>query len=178
MARPGGRSLPAAEAESATTRDITELAARIEEEFDLAHAPSLGLTIVDAPEPDQPQGPGGPALLVRDPPQYLQNTHLPTSPLDREVDYWISDEEGDLMYERLHSPEETSPQLAHLPLLARVCKSQYEDLTILPSEVAALKEESRRLAATAPDLKAAMVRIARVCDLALKDGLGIIVLGR
>ena len=172
------RNLSAKEAQSAAARDMRDLAIFVEKEFGLSSSPSLGLTITAAPISDNSHGPGGPALLVRDPRRYLSNNFLPTSPLDHQVDYWISDEEGDLMYEKLHSSERAVAELAEMPLLARVCKSLYEDLIILPGEVRALGAESRRMAESTPSLRVAMERIERICAMAAKNDLGIIVLGR
>jgi hypothetical protein len=63
-------------------------------------------------------------------------------------------------------------------MLERVCASKYEDLIIMPSEVPALKEQARRMSDASPDLKPAMERIARVCDIASREHLGIVVLGQ
>lgn len=121
-------------------------------------------------------GPGGPALLVADPRQYLSNGFVPTSARDRMVEYWMSDEEGDLMYDKVHAAGGTA--LQRLPLLARVCESKYEDLIIMPSEVTDLKEECTHMTSTWADLRPALERLARICDMASRERLGIVVLGR
>jgi hypothetical protein len=159
-------------------QDIGALAKFVERELHLEGVPSQGVTIAHAAKPTGEIGRGGPALLVAEPRQYLSNGFVPTSSRDRAVEYWISDGEGDLMYDKLHPLRGTASGSSKTALLERVCESKYEDVVILPSQVSALREECQRVAQDWPDLKGALDRIARVCDIALTDGLGIVVLGK
>ncbi len=156
-------------------QDIGLLAKFVERELQLEGVPSRGVNITSVAKHVQQVGPGGPALLVADPRQYLSNGFVPTSSRDRTVEYWISDEEGDLMYDKLHASHGTASS-GSAPLLERVCESKYEDLVVLPSEVSALREECQRMVHDWPDLKSALDRVARICEMALRDGLGIVVL--
>lgn len=81
------------------------------------------------------------------------------------------------MYDKLH-PSHGTASGVNTALLERVCESKYEDLVVLPSEVSALREECQRMAHDWPDLKTALDRVAQVCDMALRDRLGIVVLGQ
>jgi hypothetical protein len=159
-------------------QDIVALTTLIEHRLNLSGLPGKGVVVENVSERAADHGPGGPALLVADPRTYLSNGLLPTSEMDREVDYWITDEEGDLMYDRLHPSEGALARPTEMPMLKRVCNSKYEDLIVIPSEVAALKEEARSMADASPDLTDAMARIGRVCDVALQGHLGIVVLGQ
>lgn len=158
-------------------QDIALLAKFVERELHLEGVPSRGVTITRVAKHVQQVGPGGPALLVAEPRQYLSNGFVPTSSRDRTVEYWISDEEGNLMYDKLH-PSHGTASSGNAPLLDRLCESKYEDLVVLPSEVKTLREECQRMAHDWPDLKTALDRVARICDMALRDGLGIVVLGQ
>jgi hypothetical protein len=170
--------VPPSRIRSLAIQDIASLARFLERELHLENVPSQGVMIRQMTKRAEEVGPGGPALLVANPHDYLSNGLAPTSARDRTVEYWISDEEGDLMYEKLHPSHGTASGFRGMALLERVCESKYEDLIILPSEVRSLKEECQRMADRSADLRPAMVRVVRVCDLALTDGLGIVVLGR
>src|SRR5579875_501128 len=159
-------------------QDIASLARFVERELHLEGVASQGVVVTPIAKHAEETGPGGPALLVADPRQYLSNGFLPTSARDRAVEYWISDEEGDLMYAKTHPPHGTPSEFRDVALLQRVCESKYEDLIILPSEVRSLRKESERMANSWADLKPALDRIARICDMAVDDGLGIVVLGQ
>ena len=178
VAEQRGVKMPLPQITSLAVQDIASLARFIERELHLEGVPSQGMVITPIAKHTGGVGPGGPALLTANPRQYLSNGFLPTSARDRTVEYWISDEEGDLMYDKVHPMRVTASQPPELPLLARVCHSKYEDLIILPSEVTSLKEECIRMTNTWDDLRPALERIARICDMASADGLGIVVLGR
>lgn len=178
VAEQRGLEMPLAKARSLAVQDLASLARFAERELQLEGVPSQGVAITPMARRTGEVGPGGPALLVADPQQYLASGFVPTSVRDRTVEYWISDEEGDLMYDKLHGGHGTALRVPELPLLARVCKSKYEDLIILPSEVTALKEECIRMTGTWADLRPALERMARICDIASGDQLGIVVLGQ
>lgn len=158
-------------------QDIALLAKFVERELHLEGVSSQGVTIKLAAKRPEQIGPGGPALLVAEPRQYLSSGFVPTSSRDRTVEYWISDGEGNLMYDKLH-PSYGTASSGNAPLLGRLCESKYEDFVVLPSEVSALKEECQRMAVDWPDLKTALDRVARICDMALRERLGIVVLGQ
>lgn len=172
------REIPASQVRNLAVQDIGLLAKFVERELHLEGVPSQGVTITPIARHAEDFGPGGPALLVADPRQYVSNGFTPTSTKDRTIDYWIADEEGDLMYDKLRPSSGTTSELREPALLKRVCQSKYEDLIILPSEVRSLREECQRTASSWPDLRPALDRIARICDMAIHDGLGIVVLGR
>jgi hypothetical protein len=173
----GITDIGASQVKRLVAQDVALLAKFVERELHLEGVPSQGVSITPAAKRAEQIGPGGPALLVAEPRQYLLNGFVPTSSRDRTVQYWISDEEGNLMYDKLHPLQGTAAG-GNTALLERVCESKYEDLVLLPSEVSALREECQRMAHDWPDLKAALDRVARVCDMALGDGLGIVVLGQ
>jgi hypothetical protein len=158
-------------------QDIKSLAKFVERELHLEGIPSHGVVVRHIEKSTGEVGPGGPALLVANPRQYLSNGFVPTSGRDRTIEYWISDEEGDILYERLH-PSQGTPSHVNMELLDRICESKYEDLIILPSEVGSLREQCDRMADSSADLKPAMLRVARICEMASSDGLGIVVLGK
>lgn len=178
VAEQRGVETPLPQMRSLAVQDIASLAKFVERELHLEGAPSQGVVITPIAKHSGEAGPGGPALLVADPHQYLSNGFVPTSARDRTVEYWISDEEGDLMYDKVHAARGAVSQWPELPLLARVCESKYEDLVILPSEVTSLKEECIRMTGTWADLRPALERIARICDMASGKQLGIVVLGQ
>jgi hypothetical protein len=178
VAEQRGSEIPLPQIRRLAVQDIASLARFVEIELQLAGAPSHGVIITQTAGHAGDIGPGGPALLVADPRQYLSNGFIPTSPRDKTVERWISDEEGDLMYDKLHPSDEIGSKPRDAALLKRVCESKYEDLIILPLEVRTLREECQRMAYSWPDLRPALDRIARICDTALSDGLGIVVLGR
>ena len=178
VAEQRGSEIPLPQIRRLAVQDIASLARFVEIELQLGGAPSHGVIVTQTAGHAGDIGPGGPALLVADPRQYLSNGFIPTSPRDKTVERWISDEEGDLMYDKLHPSDEIGSKPRDAALLERVCESKYEDLIILPLEVRTLREECQRMAYSWPDLRPALDRIARICDTALSGGLGIVVLGR
>jgi hypothetical protein len=81
-------------------QDLAALTSLFERSLNLHGLPGKGLVVEKAAERDAEHGPRGPALLVADPQGYLSSGLLPTSGMDRTVEFWITDEEGDLMYDR------------------------------------------------------------------------------
>ncbi len=174
----GGSATSDDETRALVIQDLGSLARYVEGELHLEGVPPQGVFVTQRKKHVRDVGPGGPALLVADPHEYVTNGFVPTSKRDKTVEYWMSDEEGDLIYDKLHASHGTASGLRDMALLKRVSESKHGDLIILASEVHSLKEECQRMADGSPDLRAAMTRVARVCDLALADGLGIVVLGR
>ncbi len=159
-------------------QDVTPLAEFIESGCDLRARPSKGIQVLPTrAESVVEHGPGGPALLIADPSLHLSSDLRATSPHDRTVDFWMSDQELDDLYDTLHSSGETGRATGEMHLLRRISESRYEDLIILPDEVAMLRKECEGMSRVSSTLEAAMRRITTICDLAARHHLGMVVPG-
>jgi hypothetical protein len=158
-------------------QDIAPLAAFLEAELSLRDQPSKGIQILPPSPAITGHGPGGPTYLVSDPERFLANKLVPTSPYDRTIEYWLSEQELDQPYDVLHPSGGREVALEDADLLTRISEKTYENLIILADEVARLKRQCEGMSRTPRSLSDAMQRIMTICDLAARDRLGIVVIG-
>jgi hypothetical protein len=158
-------------------QDIDRLAVFLERELSLGNEPSKGIQALALSAAITGHGPGGPTYLVADPQRFLTNKFLPTSPHDRTIEYWLSDDELDQLYNVVHPSGKTETAVRELDLLKRISESTYETLIILPGEVARLKRECEEASHILSGFKDAMKRIIAICDQATSEHLGIVVIG-
>jgi hypothetical protein len=151
--------------------DMASLATFIEIELDLKNVRSKGITILQQLSSPLEPGPGGPAYLVAEPDRYVLRGFLPTSDRDRTVDSWMSDDELQSLYQELRN------STVRFALLHRISESSDENVIVLPQEVEDLKRECEEMANVSGGLRLAMMRLRRICDIALSARLGIVVLG-
>lgn len=158
---------------------VLPLSSFLEEQLGVVGAPSKGIQA----EKESPahsavgDGPGGPTLLVSDPDRYIASGFRSTSNRDRTIDFWMSEQELDTLYSVLHPAQSVTMGVGDLPILKRASESTHENFIVLPKDVAKLRHECETLAGGSPDLRAALQRVIRICDLAETDHLGILVIG-
>lgn len=160
-------------------RDVLPLSSFLEEQLGIVGSPSKGIRF----EKESPalsavaEGPGGPTLLVSDPNRYISSGFRSPSARDRTIDFWMSQEELDHLYSILHPVRNVAGAVGDLPALKRASESTHENFILLPKDVAKLRRECEILAGASFDLRSAMQRVIRICDLAEADHLGILVIG-
>jgi hypothetical protein len=158
-------------------QDVLPLSSFLEEQLGVVGAPSKGIQA----EKESPalsaaeDGPGGPTLLVSDPDRYISSGFRSTSGRDRTIDFWMSERELETLYSVLHPAQSVASGVGDLPILKRASESTHENFIVLPKDVAKLRRECETLAGGSPDLRAALERVIRICDLAETDHLGILV---
>lgn len=122
-------------------------------------------------------GPGGPTLLISDPDRYISSGFRSTSSRDRTIDFWMSEQELEALYSALHPAQNLTTSVGDLPILKRASESTHKNFMVLPKDVAKLRHECEIMAGASLDLRAGMQRVIRICDLAVTDHLGILVIG-
>lgn len=159
-------------------RDVPALAKFLEDECGLRSKPSKGIRVLPrSAETVIVHGPGGPTFLVADPKRFLLNDFLFTSARDQTLEFWMSDRELDDLYDALHPAQSSVRATGEVDLLRRISETTYENLIVMPEEVARLRRQCENMSRVPSSLKDAMLRIIAICDLAAPHHLGIVVLG-
>jgi hypothetical protein len=167
--------------------ELPKLALFTEEVLDLSGKLPLGVKISDQslelPLMKDRSGPGYGVILAADPVRYV-STRLSTSPFDRMLHFWITDDEANQLWSEIsmfetelnNGDERAAPRY---PMLSKVAGAKYGGLVVLPSEVTSIALESATLQERTENgtLKLALERISSVCMSAESYHLGIYVPG-
>lgn len=157
--------------------EIPSVARFIDQELKLESRPEQGFEIsnqkLELPLIEDRSGPGGGALLVADPAQFVK-TGVATSSLDRAVHFWITEQEAEELYQVTHTGADE--RRSAWQLLAQISEP-YTPVVIPPSEVAELAFECDQLrnGNASLTLKNALDRILLICRSAQSYHLGIYV---
>jgi hypothetical protein len=167
--------------------EIPKLAAFLDSALRLEDKVPLGFEVshqdLELPLLEDRSGPGDGVLLVADPVKYV-STGLSTSPYDRTLHFWITDEEALRLSSEISQPwgKDQVPndrESNHWPLLSKVAAAKYGGLVVLPGQVSSLESEAADLKSKtkSTSLREALERISSVCRSAQNYRLGLYVYG-
>jgi hypothetical protein len=158
-------------------REIPNLASFIEGELNLESKPSLGVHFstesFELPFMEDHAGQGGSIILALDPAEFVR-TRLSTSPFDRAIHFWLTEEEERELY--LETSTSGSPSM---PLLMQVAQSGFGGLILPPGQMAQLATESAALKLKTSNYRvhAALDKLLSICRSAEYYHLGIYIPG-
>jgi hypothetical protein len=162
--------------QASAVAELPAFAGFIEKSLNLSDKRSLGIALsnddLELPLIEDRLGPGRFSVVTADPDKYATNPGMPTSPFDRTLHFWITEDEYDDLYAEIEKSSDAN-------LLRRIAEGSYQNVVIEPEEVGDLASECTRLEGRTSNarLVGALRRIRSVCTSAKNYKLGICIPG-
>lgn len=162
----------------AMVEEISKLASYLEEALELKEKPTstiqAGAGSLDLPHIEDQAGQGGGVILASDPAQFVK-TGLATSPSDRAIHFWLTEDEERALYLELSKENPESS-----PLLLKICQSAFGGLILSAEQMPALAAESAALKGKTTDriVEAALDKLLSICRSAGFYHLGVYIPGQ
>ncbi len=168
--------------------EMANLGVYLEQALGVEGKPSLGVEFsnesLELPLMEDRAGPGGGVLLVSDPLKFAENGML-TSPYDRRIHFWVTEDEGNELYSEISTLVQSagnSEEQNKWALLQRVAAagSEYGGLVVYPEQVPQLAAEATEFAtkSRAAPARDALEKIESICRSAGNYRLGICIHGK
>lgn len=166
--------------------EMLNLGTHLEEALGVRDKPSLGVEFsnesLELPLIEDRPGPGGGVLLISDPVKFAESGKM-TSPYDRRIHFWVTEDEGDELSLEISAQSagksEGQNPWALLQEVARA-NSEYGGLIIYPEQIPQLAAEANEFVTKSRSASArgALEKIESICRSARNYRLGIRIHGK